>query len=131
MSNTSSKVLLFKLLCMTDNELIDFFQTNYDSLLPNEFHYKWRKRLSIYSSTFVTSHEYKWMADALRCHVKDEIALLRSDISWLLNDDEKSKDEKKNNDIKKVQSCPLFQSSLHSLHFHNVHEILEKTVNGC
>lgn len=145
MSELSEKVLLLKLLCMADNELIHFFQTNYTSSLPNEFHYRWRKRLSIYSTSSSSSvtHEHKWLVDALRHHEKDEISLLRDEIISLLDqykeeeikeikNGENKKEENTENEkkyVKKTQSCPSFSHS-HFSYLH-LHDALEKTVNGC
>lgn len=136
MSNTSNISELIKLLCMTDQDLIDLFQTKTNiACLPYAFQYNWRKRLSVNTkSNSITSHEYKWLVEALRCHSQDEILLLREDIERLIKTEE-GEEYKKNenndhiiNNIKKAQSCPTFQSLTF---FPSTKDVIEKTVNGC
>ena len=121
----SEKTELLKLLFMNDEELIQIFQTNNVSFIPGEFYYRWKKRLSIYSPTNTILHDYKWLAEALRCHGKEEILLLRSEIEALLNMNENVNiNNINNNNIKKTQSCP------HSLYL-NLNDTIEKTINSC
>lgn len=128
---------LIKLLCMSDQELIELFEKKEAiTCLPYAFQYDWRKRLSIYSKpSAVTSHEYKWLVDALRCHSHDEILLLREEIERFikteegdLNEKDEKENEKNKNLIKKAQSCPSF---LNSSYPYTIKDALEKTINGC
>jgi uncharacterized protein YbaR (Trm112 family) len=120
---------------MSDQELVDLFHNNnnnYISYLPNDFQYNWKKRLSIYNtkSNSVTSHEYRWLVEALRCHSQNEFFLLRQEIERLLPKEggleDKNKSQKENSGIKKIQSCPVFHTTTK-----DVIDVIEKTVNSC
>lgn len=133
----SKRTELIKLLYMTDQEMIKLFEKkDVISCLPYAFQYNWRKRLSIYSKpNAITSHEYKWLVDALLCHSHDEFLLLREEIKQLIkmefneNDENDENDEKKNL-VKKTQSCPSFLNSTYTDNI-TIKDVLEKTVNGC
>lgn len=125
----SNRTELIKLLCMSDQELIEYFQKNLNiPYLSYEFQYNWRKRMSIYTKTNITLHEYRWLVDALRCHSHDELLLLREEIESLLKM-EGDMDDKNTNNIKKAQSCPSFLNSSYTSY--TINDALEKTVNGC